>query len=105
MCRGCSRDGGDRRAMARLGLSTVAAAVLVGEKRGRGWNDPLARTLQSLTVEMLLMLFSSGSSGTCVGCGGGGNGAICPNHAPGSVHVLAHSYIPRDIRSHRLWSL
>ena len=59
---------------------------------------PLACTLQSITVEALLMLFSSDISSPCVGHGGSGDGATYSNHVPSSVHVLACLRIPRGIR-------
>ena len=64
-------------------------AVLVGGRRGHKRSDPLARTLRSVTVKALLMLFSSDTSCPRVGRGGSGDGATCSNHVPSSVHALA----------------
>ena len=93
MRHGRPRGGGDRRAMARPGPNTVAAVVLVGERRGCRRSDPLARTLWSVTAKVLRMLFSSDISSPRVGRRGSGDGATCSNHATSSVHALARPRI------------
>ena len=62
--------------------------VPIGEGMGCGWSDPLAHTLRSVTVEVLLMLFSFGASYSCFGRGGGGDNAACADRVPRSAHIL-----------------
>ena len=58
--RACDRGG--QRTAVRPRLSAIAAAVPVGGRRGRRWSNSLTRTLWSMAVRVLLMLFSSGVS-------------------------------------------